>query len=146
MFNLVPYLSVLENVMLPCRFSRRRHKQASENGAGVKARAVYLLKKIGMDEAVLSGQTAIELSVGQQQRVAAARALIGMPEIIIADEPTSSLDTDHRESFIRLLFNECEHKKNTIIFVSHDTNLENLFDRTIRLADINLSAGERKKP
>ena len=84
---------------------------------------------------------ATELSVGQQQRVAAARALIGAPEIIIADEPTSSLDTGHRESFIQLLFRECDQEETTIVFVSHDTTLEKLFDRTIRLADINLIRG-----
>ncbi len=61
-----------------------------------------------------------ELSVGQQQRVAAARALIGAPELVIADEPTSSLDADRRAAFIDLLFRECAREQATLIFVSHD--------------------------
>ena len=96
-----------------------------------------LLNILGMDEAADINKPATDLSVGQQQRVAAARALIGAPEIIIADEPTSSLDTDHREAFIQLLFKECDREKTTLVFVSHDKNLEKLFDRTIRLEDIN---------
>ena len=90
-----------------------------------------------MDEATVVDKPVTELSVGQQQRVAAARALIGTPEILIADEPTSSLDANRREAFIKLLFNECDRKDTTVIFVSHDTGLEALFDRTIRLSDIN---------
>ena len=69
--------------------------------------------------------------------MAAARALIGRPGLIIADEPTSALDTDHREMFIRLLFAECEREENTLVFVSHDTSLAAMFDRTIRLTEIN---------
>jgi len=74
-----------------------------------------------------------KLSVGQQQRVAAARALIGAPEIILADEPTSALDAGHSEGFIELLFEECVRAKSTLIFVSHDTSLAPLFHRTISL-------------
>ena len=77
------------------------------------------------------------LSVGQQQRVAAARALMGSPELLIADEPTSSLDANRRESFIKLLFDECQQTGSTLIFVSHDASLESLFDRSIDLASIN---------
>jgi putative ABC transport system ATP-binding protein len=98
-----------------------------------------LLGKLGMVEAAIKRQPATELSVGQQQRVAAARAFIGTPDIIIADEPTSSLDMEHREAFIKLLFRECDQEKSTIVFVSHDTTLEKLFNRTIRLIDINSS-------
>ena len=78
-----------------------------------------------------------ELSIGQQQRVAAARALIGQPELVIADEPTSALDSDTREAFIRLLFSECEAAGSTLIFVSHDRGLEILFNRAVALGDIN---------
>ena len=82
-----------------------------------------------MDGAVVD-KPVTQLSVGQQQRVAAARALIGEPELIIADEPTSSLDADRRENFIQLLFNECRQRSTTLIFVSHDKAFEGLFHRT----------------
>ena len=137
MFNLIPYLSVVENVTLPCRFSQRRRNRAVGRSTAFEAEAMRLLKKLGMDGAAVVKKSATELSVGQQQRVAAARALIGAPEIIIADEPTSSLDADRREAFIQLLFKESAQQQTTIVFVSHDTTLEKLFNRTIRLADIN---------
>ncbi len=137
MFNLIPYLSVVENVTLPCRFSLRRREKAAARSSSFNAEALRLLKSLGLDGASVIKKPANELSVGQQQRVAAARALIGAPEIIIADEPTSSLDTRHREAFIELLFQECDPQETTVIFVSHDTTLANLFDVTIRLADIN---------
>ncbi len=137
MFNLVPYLTVVENVTLPCRFSAQRRDRAAKRSASVEEEAIRLLKKLGLDGKVAAGHTATELSMGQQQRVAAARALIGSPDIIIADEPTSSLDKDHRKTFINLLFKECETQKSTLVFVSHDTSLEGLFDRTIQLEDIN---------
>lgn len=137
MFNLIPYLSVLENVTLPCRFSPRRKDRASRRSTGASAEAMRLLHDLGMGDASVIEKPVTDLSVGQQQRIATARALIGRPEIIIADEPTSSLDTHRREAFIQLLFNECVREVTTVVFVSHDTSLENLFDRTIRLADIN---------
>lgn len=135
MFNLIPYLTVVENVTLPCRFSRRRYERANTNG-GLTVEAVRLLSRLGISEPLLH-RPVTELSVGQQQRVAAARALMGAPELIIADEPTSSLDAGHRRSFIRLLFEECKKAKSTLIFVSHDTGLAPLFDHTVRLSEIN---------
>jgi putative ABC transport system ATP-binding protein len=137
MFNLIPYLSVVENVTLPCRFSARRRDKAKKDRVGVESEARRLLDQLGMGDPDLIHRPVTELSVGQQQRVAAARALIGTPEIMIADEPTSSLDADRREAFIRLLFQECGREDMTLIFVSHDTALASLFDRTIRLGDIN---------
>lgn len=64
---------------------------------------------------------------------------MGSPGLLIADEPTSSLDADRRDSFIRLLFDECRGVGATLIFVSHDASLEHLFDRTIDLAEVNSS-------
>lgn len=137
LFNLIPYLSVIENVTLPCRFSKLRHEKAIKNGFNVHAEAMRLLTHLEMNNPELRGKPVSELSVGQQQRVAAARALIGSPDMLIADEPTSSLDTNLRELFIQLLFDECSSKGTTLIFVSHDPSLEKLFDRTVRLAEIN---------
>ena len=137
MFNLIPYLSVVENVTLPCRFSRRRRARARDRSSNVEEEALRLRGELGMGDEAVIGKSAIELSVGQQQRVAAARALIGTPEIIIADEPTSSLDADHREAFIELLFKECDQVDTTVVYVSHDPSLEKNFGRTIRLAEVN---------
>lgn len=80
------------------------------------------------------------LSIGQQQRVAAARALIGQPELVIADEPTSALDADAREAFIQLLFAECREAGASLLFVSHDQSLAPLFDRNLSLSELNRAA------
>ncbi len=143
MFNLIPYLSVVENVLLPCRFSKRRRQKALQRSASLTQEASHLLAHLDMAEPDLLARPVTSLSVGQQQRVAAARALMGAPELLIADEPTSSLDSDRRKAFVRLLFAECHHAGSTLVFVSHDASLENLFDRTIRLAEIN-ATGDRR--
>ncbi|MCB1772575.1 MAG: ABC transporter ATP-binding protein [Gammaproteobacteria bacterium] len=140
MFNLIPYLSVIDNVLLPCRFSARRRGQALARAKDLETEARRLLGHLDLDHPELHRRAVTTLSVGQQQRVAAARALMGTPELLIADEPTSSLDTDRRESFIRLLFDECREVGTTLIFVSHDASLEKLFDRTVDLAEINCHA------
>jgi putative ABC transport system ATP-binding protein len=137
MFNLIPYLSVINNVLLPCRFSESRRQKALARGNGLEAEARRLLQHLDMDHPELLRRSVTTLSVGQQQRVAAARALMGSPEVLIADEPTSSLDADRRESFIHLLFDECRESGATLIFVSHDATLQFLFDRAIDLAEIN---------
>jgi putative ABC transport system ATP-binding protein len=137
MFNLIPYLSMIENVALPCRFSRRRRSRALARGGNLETEATRLLDHLDLGDPALRARSVTELSVGQQQRVAAARALMGAPEILIADEPTSALDADRREAFIQLLFRECQAAGSTLIFVSHDARLEGLFDRTLRLREIN---------
>ena len=142
MFNLIPYLSVVDNVTLPCRFSYRRLERAGRNG-GVATEAARLLSRLGMNDPTLLKRPVTELSVGQQQRVAAARALMGAPELIIADEPTSALDADHRLAFIELLFQECQKAKSTLLFASHDTALASLFDRTVQLRQPNRTGRER---
>ena len=137
MFNLISYLSVVENVCLPCGFSPRRAARAMQAGGSVQAEAVRLLEHLDMAHAQLLRRPVTELSVGQQQRVAAARALIGAPELVIADEPTSSLDADRRAAFLELLFRECAREKAALIFVSHDASLAPLFDRAIQFIEIN---------
>ena len=137
MFNLIPYLSLIENVTLPLGFSRQRQQQVEQSGSDARQEALRLLSHLGLNDHEQLQNSVTELSIGQQQRVAAARAMIGRPGIVIADEPTSALDTDTREAFIQLLFEECQAADNTLVFVSHDPTLEKLFDRTISLHEIN---------
>ena len=136
MFNLLPYLGVIENVLLPLHFSAQRKDRVLKSGS-MKDEALRILAHLDLSGEDILSRATHELSVGQQQRVAAARALIGSPEIVIADEPTSSLDTDRRDAFIDLLVNECNENKSTLIFVSHDKSLESHFDRSISLSEIN---------
>jgi putative ABC transport system ATP-binding protein len=137
LFNLIPYLSVLENVTLPCRFSRLRTRRVADSGRSQQQEAIRLLEHLDMNDPQLLSRPVTHLSVGQQQRVAVARALMGSPELVIADEPTSSLDVDRRQAFLQLLFQECEQQGTTLLFVSHDRSLEGLFHRAIQMDQIN---------
>ncbi len=139
MFNLIPYLSVLDNVLLPVRFTPRRGAAFAAAGA-LPDEARRLLVALGLHDPALQNRAVTELSIGQQQRVAAARALLGSPELIIADEPTSSLDYDARADFLQLLMQECARSSATLLFVSHDTSLGSLFDRSVSLREINRAA------
>lgn len=134
-FNLVPYLSVLENVLLPCHFSSRRRDNAGADGLEAKE-ARELLDHLGL-AGELRTRTVTQLSVGQQQRVAVARALIGKPELIIADEPTSALDADRRGQFLNLLLGQCEALGSTLLYVSHDLSLMSHFTRCVSMSEIN---------
>lgn len=138
LFNLIPYLSVIDNVLLPARFSRARRARIGRSDA--RAEGLRLLGALGLDSNALPGRSATQLSIGQQQRVAAARALLGRPDLIVADEPTSSLDADARLTFLDLLMNECRAAGTTLLFVSHDSSLRSRFDRAVTLAEINRAA------
>jgi putative ABC transport system ATP-binding protein len=138
-FNLVPYLSVLENVLLPCRFSSKRKQRALQSADSLTQAAVVLLEHLDIDPS-LHRRPAGQLSVGQQQRVAAARALMGRPELIIADEPTSSLDEGRQLAFLELLMRECAASGASLLFVSHDRRLMPRFDRSIDLMSVNRAA------
>ena len=133
LFNLLPYLSALENIVLPCRFSAERARRAA---SGVREDALRLAGRLDLDPALLN-RPASELSVGQQQRVAAARALIGSPGLIIADEPTSALDADRQQGFLDLLLAETARTGASLIFVSHDDRLAARFGRVVDLRTIN---------
>jgi len=132
-FNLLPYLSILENVTVSCAFSQRKRERAA-GAVEVKATARRLLRSLNLPDELHQSRVA-ELSVGQQQRVAVARALIGSPEIVIADEPTSALDADNRDRFLDLLFHEADAQGCTLIFVSHDPELSQRFEHVMELAD-----------
>ena len=141
LFNLLPYLSVIDNVILPCRFSDRRRTRALRQSESLGAEAQRLLQHLDVTPDLM-GRRVTELSIGQQQRVAAARSLIGAPELLIADEPTSALDHDLRSRFIDLLLGECEVAESAVLFVSHDKSLGSLFDRQLALGDLN-RAGQK---
>jgi putative ABC transport system ATP-binding protein len=135
MFNLLPYGSVIDNVLLPLSFAPGRRRRATA-GASAVEEAQRLLARLGLEPGLVRGRSAANLSVGQQQRVAAARALIGAPEIVVADEPTSALDRDRQQAFLDLLFAETGAAGAALIMVSHDQSLAPRFDRVLRLADI----------
>jgi putative ABC transport system ATP-binding protein len=133
MFNLLPYLSAIDNITLSCELSAERKQRIGQDS--IKSSAENLARELGIFD--LLNRRVTELSVGQQQRVAAARAILGKPKFIIADEPTSSLDSDHRESFLRSLFSVCEKNNATLILVSHDRQIMHLFDRSVSITEIN---------
>jgi len=143
-FNLLPFLSVSDNVQLPCKFSPQRRSQACKVGGSLAAEVERLLHAMQLDPTEILDRAVTELSVGQQQRVAVARALIGRPPLIIADEPTSALDSDTRRAFLDLLFAEVEAAGCTLLFVSHDASLAHTFDRHVDLREINTAAGSNQ--
>lgn len=132
MFNLLPYLSVVDNVLLALKFSPRKRKALTTDE---RSEAARLLNSLGLSDPGILDRGVHALSVGQQQRVAVARALIGSPELIIADEPTSALDADTRQSFLDLLFEEVDRAGSTLIYVSHDQGMASSFDRTLFVRD-----------
>ena len=144
MFNLLPYGTVIDNVLLPLSFAPRRRKRATAKASAVEE-AQRLLARLGLEPNLVRGPSAANLSVGQQQRVAVARALIGAPELIIADEPTSALDRDRQAAFLDLLFAEATEAGATVIMVSHDESLAARFDRVMHLDDI-ATSGQRPAP
>ncbi|MCL4757790.1 MAG: ATP-binding cassette domain-containing protein [Rhodocyclaceae bacterium] len=133
LFNLIPYLSGLDNIVLPCRFSQQRARRAQPSP---REEALRLAGCLDLDSHTLR-RPAAELSVGQQQRVAAARALIGRPELIIADEPTSALDAGRQRVFLDLLLEQCAEAGSSLLFVSHDERLASRFPSALRLDEIN---------
>lgn len=137
-FNLLPWMSALDNVMLPCSFSARRMATAA-GASSISDEAERLLSHLGLAPSDWH-RPAHQLSVGQQQRVAAARALIGRPELIVADEPTSALDGELQQAFIDLLLKEAGEAGSALVFVSHDHRLAAHFDRRVAMAEINRAA------
>ncbi|MGD9942170.1 MAG: ABC transporter ATP-binding protein [Burkholderiaceae bacterium] len=138
-FNLLPYLSVLDNVLLPCRFSPLRLAAARERSGSDWLEAESWLTGMGIDSS-LWRRPAGRLSVGQQQRVAMARALIGRPALVLADEPTSSLDEALRDTFLDRLLPACAAAGSALVLVSHDMRIAGRFARRISLPEINRAA------
>ena len=130
-FNLLPFASVQDNILLPLKFAPERRNRVADP----VTEAARLCNDLGLPDGVMSSKAGT-LSVGQQQRVAAARALIGMPPLIIADEPTSSLDAATQTTFLELLFAQSLAHDTTLLMVSHDARLSNQFDRVIHMDEI----------
>ena len=130
-FNLIDYLNVLENVLLPARLHPKENYRATlEN-------AKRLLTQLDLIE--LKDKLVTKLSIGQKQRVAAARSFLMQPKFLIADEPTSSLDKENTKNFIAALLNLAKQNQTAILFVSHDENLSGYFDRKISLSEIHVN-------
>ena len=127
-FNLIPYLNAIDNIGLANTFSAGGNGRWREEAAG-------LLTALTVHKDSWAKPTS-NLSMGQQQRVAIARALINSPEILIADEPTSSLDSENRDNFLSLLMGLIKERDMTLIFVSHDMALAKYFTRLDALSDI----------
>ncbi|MEC8196004.1 MAG: ABC transporter ATP-binding protein [Pseudomonadota bacterium] len=132
-FNLVPWLSAVDNILLPCRYSKRRRARIA---GPLDKEAHLLMTALGLDPETLGASHASALSVGQQQRVAAARALIGAPEVILVDEPTSALDPETKASFMQLLSQQAQDSGAALLMVSHDEGLDRHFDRVVEMSEL----------
>ncbi len=131
--NLIPFLSVLENIALGVKFSKTR----SSNIGSIDQEAVRLVDSLGLDKSILNNSVN-NLSVGQQQRVAVARALLGRPNLILADEPTSALDVDSKNRFLKELVQTFDPSSQAILMVSHDLSLAPYFDTVIDFGKANV--------
>ncbi len=140
-FNLLPYLNAVDNVTLSAGFSKRRcEREGARSKAQRQQAARALLQRLGLDPQT-SALPAWQLSFGQQQRVAAARALFGKPELIIADEPTSALDNHSRDVLLNLLCELCEQSGSALLMVSHDNQVAGHFQRSVSFETLNGEGG-----
>ncbi len=135
-YNLLPTLDVVENVMLPLRYTGSR-------AADGRRRALRLLEAVGLGDRLRHRPD--ELSGGQQQRVAIARALINRPAVVLADEPTGSVDTQTADELIGVMQNLRREEGVTIVVVTHDVDLAGRTERTIRLKDGVVVEDSRKR-
>jgi ABC-type lipoprotein export system ATPase subunit len=125
-FNLLPGFTALENVMLGMRFARRRVD---------RARARHLLDRVGLGHRTTHKPTA--LSVGEQQRVAVARALANRPKLVLADEPTANVDSGHQQQIVDLLRQTCREEEVALLIVTHNPEVARQFERIDQLEEIN---------
>lgn len=131
--QLLPEFTALENVMMPALIARTGRREAKE-------RAAELLDFMGLSGR--SGHKPAELSGGEKQRVAVARALMNRPDVILADEPSGSLDSRNKEELHRLFFDLRDRLGQTFVIVTHDEELARTTDRTIHIADGLVKTGD----
>ena len=131
--NLIPFLSVIENIELGVRFSKNRRSNVSNLTQEIER----LLTSLGLSDKVLDNSVN-QLSIGQQQRVAVARALLGRPALVLADEPTSELDRKSANNFLNELSATFDTSKQALLMVSHDLSLAPYFDQVIDITNKNV--------
>lgn len=124
--QLLPEFTALENVMIPALIGKSNHQEAEK-------RAMELLDMMGLKERI--EHKPAELSGGEKQRVAVARALINNPAVVFADEPSGSLDTDNKGELHKLFFELRDRLNQTFVIVTHDEQLARITDRTIHMTD-----------
>ena len=129
-FNLLPGFTALENVLVAMSFA---------SGRPDRARAAGLLGAVGLAHRL--HHRPAELSIGQQQRVAVARALANRPRVVLADEPTASIDAAHQAQVIDLLRDTCREQHAALLVVTHSADVAAQFARRVRLEDFNRAAG-----
>ncbi len=134
-FNLLPAFTAFENVALGMTFARRKYDTA---------RANQLLDRVGLAHRATHKPAA--LSVGEQQRVAVARALANRPSLLLADEPTANVDPSNQQTVIDLIRDTCREEKITLILVTHSMEVAEQFDRVDRLEEINQSSAKAGSP
>ncbi len=131
-FNLLPGFTALENVLLGMTFS---------GGRCDRSRAVSLLQRVGLAKRAEHKPTA--LSVGEQQRVAVARALANRPKLLLADEPTANVDPANQQHIVDLIRTTCQEEKVSLLIVTHAPEVAEQFDRVDRLEEVNLVLAEK---
>jgi putative ABC transport system ATP-binding protein len=130
-FNLLSGFTALENVLLGMTFARGRRDPA---------RALHLLERVGLSHRTTHRPAA--LSVGEQQRVAVARALANKPSLLLADEPTANIDSRNQQKIVNLIRETCREENVSLVMVTHSTEVSGQFDRVDRLEEINLVTAE----
>ena len=127
-FNLLPFLTVQENIELPSKLFASRLSKSTQLYGSVQRHTDILCDALHLSHNLRQRQAHL-LSVGEQQRVAAARALLGCPELIVADEPTSALDEENKVDFLNLLLTTAKAQNSSVVTVSHDMRIANQFDQ-----------------
>ncbi len=132
-FNLLPGFSALENVLLGMTFARKKLS---------RQRAIDLLERVGLGHRLRNKPG--QLSVGEQQRVAVARALANQPSLLLADEPTANVDPGNQQQIVDLIKESCAQEKIALLMVTHSQEVSSQFNRVVRLDELNRVVGQMR--